>query len=84
MLRKARQSNTTQQKDKAAQLAQSSYFEKIAASGGTRNLYHQLSRLCSYQLSYRGSSAGWVQITYTKQDNATKASHNPIDRGIQT
>ena len=48
-LRKARQSYTTQQKDKATQLAQSSYFEKIAASGGTRNLYHQLPRLCSYQ-----------------------------------
>ena len=33
----------------------------------------------SYQLSYRGSSAGWARITYTIQSNqstSTKASHS--------
>ena len=46
----------------------------LAASGGTQTHNHLLSRRHSYQLSYRGSSAGWVQITYIKQDKATKAS----------
>ena len=37
------------------------FKEKLAASGGTRTHDHQLARRCSYQLSYRGSSAGWAE-----------------------
>ena len=52
--RKAKQHNTTRPK-------QSFFKEKLAASGGTRTHDHQLARRCSYQLSYRGSSAGWAE-----------------------
>ena len=51
--RKAKQHNTTRPK-------QSFFKEKLAALGGTRTHDHQLARRCSYQLSYRGSSAGWA------------------------
>ena len=80
MLRKTRQGNTTQQKDTATQHNSSKAVRlavKLAASGGTRTHYRQLSRRRSYQLSYRGSSAGWARITYTIQSNqstSTKAS----------
>ena len=37
--------------------------EKLAVLGGTRTHDNLLSRQRSYQLSYRGSSAGWAQIT---------------------
>ena len=47
----AKQHNTTRPK-------QSFFKEKLATSGGHD---HQLSRQCSYQLSYRGSSAGWAK-----------------------
>ena len=62
--RKAKQHNTTRPK-------QSFFKEKLAASGGTRTHDHQLSRWCSYQLSYRGSSAGWAEscIQITKHLN---------------
>ena len=52
--RKAKQHNTTRPK-------QSFFEEKLAALGGTRTHDNQLSRLCSYQLRYRGSSVGWAR-----------------------
>ena len=62
--RKAKQHNTTCPK-------QSFFKEKLAASGGTQTHDHQLSRRRSYQLSYRGSSAGWakscIQISIASQ-----------------
>ena len=41
---------------------------RIAALGG---IWTQCSRLKLYQLSYRGCSAGWVQIFYTRQGKAS-------------
>ena len=67
MLRKTRQVNTTQQKDKATQhnLPKQIFFqEKLAASGGTQTHDHPLSRQHSNYLSYRGSSVGWARIMY--------------------
>ena len=48
---------------------------KRGCSGGiqTRDLLR--SRQLLYQLSHRGSSAGWVQITQVMQDNASKTKH---------
>ena len=64
MLRKARQQQQHNRKAKqhnATRPKQSFFKEKLAASGGTRTHDHQLTRRCSYQLSYRGSSAGWAE-----------------------
>ena len=41
------------------------FQRKIAASGGIQTTDLQRSRLKLYQLSYRGCSAGWVQISHT-------------------
>ena len=68
--KKGKATTTTQQNGKATQHnttrpKQSFFKEKLAASGGIRTHDHQLSRRCSYQLSYRGSSVGWVWILHT-------------------
>ena len=44
------------------------------ASGGIRTHDRPLARRRSYQLSYRGSSAGWARITYTIQSNQSTSS----------
>ena len=71
MLRKSRQQQQHNRKAKqhnATRPKQSFFKEKLAASGGTRTHDHQLSRRCSYQLSSRGSSAGWAdRILHTNQ-----------------
>ena len=59
----------TQQKDKATQHNLPKAVKEKTVSGGIRTHDHPLARRCSYQLSYRGSSAGWTQITYTIQSN---------------
>ena len=62
--RKARQHNTTERQGNTTQLAQGSHFsKKKVASGGTGTYDRPLARGRSYQLSYRGSSAGWARIT---------------------
>ena len=67
--RKTKQHNTTRPRQ---------YFsKKKAVSGGTRTHDRPLARRRSYQMSYRGNSAGWARITYTIQSNqstSTKAS----------
>ena len=64
--KKERQGNTTRPRQ---------YFsKKKAASGGTRTHDYPLARQHSYQLSYRGSSAGWAQITYTIQSNQSTST----------
>ena len=71
--RKTKQHNTTRPRQ---------YFsKKKAASGGTRTHDRLLARRRSYQLSYRGNSAGWARITYTIQSNqstSTQASHGTV------
>ena len=54
MLRKARQQqhNRKAKQHNTTRLKQSFFKEKLAASGGTRNLNHQLSRPHSYQLDH--------------------------------
>ena len=63
MLRKARQQqhNRKAKQHNTTRLKQSFFNEKLAASGGTQTRDHQLSRRCSYQLSYRGGSAGYAE-----------------------
>ena len=77
-----RQGNTTQHnttQHNTTQLAQDSYFSKKKLPRvGFEPTTVRLLGVCSYQLSYRGSSAGWARITYTIQSNqstSTKASH---------
>ena len=67
--RKTKQHNTTRPRQ--------FFSKKKAASGGTQTHDRPLARRRSYQLSYRGNSAGWARITYTIQSNqstSTKAS----------
>ena len=74
---KERQGNTTQQKDKATLAQGRQLFFKLPRVGFKPTTV-RLPGICSYQLSYQGSSAGWARITYTIQSNqstSTKASH---------
>ena len=76
--KKARQRNTRERQSNTTQLAQGSYFSKKKLPWvGFKPMAVRLLGVRSYQLSYRGSSAGWARITYTIQSNQstlTKAS----------
>ena len=62
------------------------FQRKIAASGGTWTHDLQRSRLKLYQLTYRGGSAGWVQISYasqhTKQSKASVSTWCQVQRNL--
>ena len=61
------------------------FFKEKTASGGIRTHDRPLARRSSYQLSYRGSSAGWARITYTIQSNqSTSSITNQINWLTQT
>ena len=79
---------TTQQKGKATQHNSPEtviFRRKLAALGGTWTHDHQLSRRCSYQLSYQGSSAYVYKYTpYTQIAGVNYGGHvtDDFDRRV--
>ena len=77
--KKARQHNTTERQNNTTQLAQNSYFQrkKLPQVAFEPSIVRLLG-VRSYQLSCRGSSAGWARIKCTMQSN--QSITNQINR----